>query len=135
MKWSGNDYLTSPEEGTWPKYLMRRKWKAEIEMAESKVIVQYGELMVEEADADSWVMRGSGSVGTFESLIDALLEFDHRVGKSRQQKAEIVWLSDRFELLSLLGDNGCNTFGANVNGGFVRFTELRCPKRFPPGSS
>lgn len=99
-------------------------------MAESIVIVQYGELMVEEADADSWVVHGSDGVGTFESLIEALLEFDHRVGTSGQPKSEIVWLSDRFELLSLLGDNGCNTFGADVDGGFVRIDGMWLPREF-----
>jgi hypothetical protein len=88
-------------------------------MARSKVIVQYGELVVVEAAADDWVVQGILEAEHYSTLLDSLLRFDEILGEVELPPAQIVWPSDREAALELLSESGVTEFGVTVQGGLA----------------
>jgi hypothetical protein len=87
-------------------------------MANSKVIVQYGNLVVAEADNNTWSVQGVGEIELFDSLVQALTRFDDALSQQALPEAQIVWLSDQEATLELLASDGFEEFGVTVKGGF-----------------
>ena len=64
-------------------------------MAESRVVVQYGELLVEQVADGVWAVRRPTRTDRYESLVDALFEFDRLLGDQKTSEAHLVWPSDQ----------------------------------------
>jgi hypothetical protein len=88
-------------------------------MADTKVVVQYGDLVLEESAPRDWVVRGPGTEEHFQTLLDALTAFDSELQNVDWPKAQIVWPSDRDEALRLLASNGIEEFAVTVDGGLA----------------
>ena len=88
-------------------------------MAEQKVIVQYGQLLVEEVGKKKWSIQGLGEIEHFDSLVEALSRFDEALRDGDLPQAQIVWPSDREAVLELLSDSGIEEFGVTVPGGLA----------------
>jgi hypothetical protein len=88
-------------------------------MANSKVIVQYGQLVVAEADNNTWSVQGVGEIERFDSLVEALTRFDGALSQQVLPEAHLVWPSDQEATLELLASDGFEEFGVTVKGGFA----------------
>jgi hypothetical protein len=88
-------------------------------MANSKVIVQYGQLVVAEADNNTWSVQGVGEIERFDSLVEALTRFDGALSQQVLPEAHLVWPSDQEATLDLLASDGFEEFGVTVQGGFA----------------
>jgi hypothetical protein len=103
---------------------------AEIEMAESRVIVQYGDLLVEQVGDATWAVRRPTRTDRYESLVDALFEFDRLLGDQKTSEAHLVWPSDQEATLELLASDGFKEFGVTVKGGFAMVDSHWIPCEF-----
>ena len=99
-------------------------------MANSKVIVQYGKLVVAEADNNTWSVQGVGEIEHFDSLVEALTRFDGALSQQVLPEAQIVWPSDQEATLELLASDGFEDFGVTVKGGFAMVDSHWIPCEF-----
>jgi hypothetical protein len=99
-------------------------------MANSKVIVQYGKLVVAEADNNAWSVQGVGEIEHFDSLVEALTRFDGALSQQVLPEAQIVWPSDQEATLELLASDGFEEFGVTVKGGFAMVDSYWIPCEF-----
>jgi hypothetical protein len=99
-------------------------------MANSKVIVQYGKLVVAEADNNTWSVQGVGEIEHFDSLVEALTRFDGALSQQVLPEAQIVWPSDQEATLELLASDGFEEFGVTVKGGFAMVDSHWIPCEF-----
>jgi hypothetical protein len=99
-------------------------------MANSKVIVQYGQLVVAEADNNTWSVQGVGEIERFDSLVEALTRFDGALSQQVLPEAQIVWPSDQEATLELLASDGFEEFGVTVKGGFAMVDSYWIPCEF-----
>jgi hypothetical protein len=99
-------------------------------MANSKVIVQYGQLVVAEADNNTWSVQGVGEIERFDSLVEALTRFDGALSQQVLPEAQIVWPSDQEATLELLASDGFEEFGVTVKGGFAMVDSHWIPCEF-----
>ena len=99
-------------------------------MANSKVIVQYGKLVVAEADNNTWSVQGVGEIEHFDSLVEALARFDGALSQQVLPEAQIVWPSDQEATLELLASDGFKEFGVTVKGGFAMVDSHWIPCEF-----
>ena len=99
-------------------------------MANSKVIVQYGKLVVAEADNNTWSVQGVGEIEHFDSLVEALARFDVALSQQVLPEAQIVWPSDQEGTLELLASDVFREFGVTVKGGFAMVDSHWIPCEF-----
>jgi hypothetical protein len=99
-------------------------------MAESRVIVQYGEVLVEQFGDGVWAVRRPTRTDRYESLVDALGEFDRALREEETSEAQIVWPSEQEATLELLASEGFKEFGVTVKGGFAMVDSYWIPCEF-----